>query len=310
MPPKFPPLSAADHSSRWTIPRPLAGLPPVLLFFLISTAARAGQPEGYPEAVALYQSRQYSEAQQAFSRVARAHPEDIEVNFHLGRLALWFDDAPAALEHLERAHRGAPNDARVLNALGDTYGLQAQKAPLLAKLGWARQCRAAYERAVELDPACTAYRWSLLAFYQLAPRLVGGSEDKARREAEVISRLDPAAGRVARATLHLAAHEADRAFAEFDSVLREHPDDFIALYQVGRCADVSGEQLDRGLRALRRCLELPAPIGEAAPRRVHVLSRLASILDRLGDPAAARAAREQSTRLEPDFRSEKDALKN
>jgi tetratricopeptide (TPR) repeat protein len=310
MPPTPPSLSAAPNSVPWTIPRPLAGLPPVLLFFLISTASRAGQPEGYPEAVALYQARQYSEAQQAFSRVARTNPGDVEVNFHLGRLALWFDDAPTALEHLERAHRAAPNDARVWNALGDTYGLQAQKAALLAKLGWARRCRAAYERAVELDPACAAYRWSLLAFYQLAPRLVGGSEDKARRESEVISRLDPAAGRVARATLHLAAHEADRAFAEFDAVLREHPDDFIALYQVGRCADVSGEQLDRGLRALQRCLDLPSPIGEAAPRKVHVLSRLAGILERQGDAKGAQAAREQAARLEPDFRLDKDTLKN
>jgi tetratricopeptide (TPR) repeat protein len=305
MPPPSPPTP--QSAAPWTVPRPLAGLPPVLLFFLISTAARAGQPDGYAEALALYQARQYSVAQEAFHRVARGQPDDVEVNFHLGRLALWFDDENSALDHLERALKAAPADARVLNALGDAYGLQAQKAPLLAKLGWARKCRTAYERAVELAPGNTAYRWSLLAFYQLAPGLVGGSEDKARREAEAIGRLDPAAGRIARVTLCLAAHDARGAFAEFEPVLRQNPDDYVALYQIGRCADVSGQQLDRGLRALRRCLELPAPAGDTMPRPVHVWYRVAGILTQQGDLTAART---QAAALDPDFRPEKDALKN
>lgn len=304
------PLPPPVPARRWNVPRPLAGLPPVLLFFLVSTAARAGQPDGLAEAMALYQARQYSGAQAAFSRVARLHPDDVEVNFHLGRLALWFDNATVALDHLERALRAAPADARVLNALGDAYGLQAQQAPLLAKLGWARKCRAAYERAVELDPRNAAYRWSLLAYYQLAPGLVGGSEGRAQKEAEAISRLDPASGRIARATLRLAAHDADGAFAEFDAVLRTNPDDYVALYQIGRCADVTGRQLDRGLRALQRCLELPAPSGEAMPRPVHVLHRIAGILAQQGDAAGAQSARARAVALDPDFRPEKDSLKN
>jgi Flp pilus assembly protein TadD len=308
MPSQSPPNP--ESVSLWTVPRPLAGLPPVLLFYLISTAARAGQPDGYGEALALYQARHYSGAQAAFNRVAGVTPDDVEVNFHLGRLALWFDDENSALAHLERALKVAPADARVLNALGDAYGLQAQKASLLAKLGWARKCRFAYERAVELEPANPAYRWSLLAYYQLAPGIAGGSEEKARREAEAIDRLDPVAGRVARATLFLAAHDARRAFAEFEAVLRENPDDYVALYQVGRCADISGQQLDRGLRALRRCLELPAPAGESMPRPVHVLHRIAGIPAQQGDAPGARAARAQAVALDPDFRPEKDALKN
>jgi tetratricopeptide (TPR) repeat protein len=277
---------------------------------LLSPAARGGQPAGYTEAVALYDSRQYSAAQSAFARIARDHPDDLEVNFHLGRLALWFDDERTAQAHLERALQLAPNDARLFNALGDTYGLYAQKAPLLAKIGWARRCRTAYERAVELEPGSAAYRWSLLAYYQLAPFVVGGSEDKARYEAEAIARLEPMAGRIARATLQLAAHHHAAAFAEFEPVLRAHPDDFVALYQFGRCADLSGERLDLGLQCLRRCLELKAPSGDDLPRPVHVLHRIAGILAQQGDPEGARVAREQARVLEPDFRPEKDALKN
>ena len=268
----------------WTVPRPLAGLPPALLLCLLSPTARGGQPAGYTEAVTLYQARQYSAAQTAFARIAREFPDDLEVNFHLGRLALWFDDERTAQAHLERALKLAPNDARLFNALGDTYGLFAQKAPLLSKISWARRCRAAYERAVELDPRSTAYRWSLLAYYQLAPFLVGGSEEKARDEAEAIARLEP--------------------------VRRDHPDDFVALYQFGRCADLCGERLELGLKHLRRCLELPAPVGEDLPRPVHVLYRIAGILGQQGDIEGARAARERAQALEPDFRPEKDALKN
>ncbi len=310
MPTNRSPIFSLRSTMHWTVPRPLAGLPPALLLCLLSPTARGGQPAGYTEAVTLYQSRQYSAAQTAFARIAREYPDDLEVNFHLGRLALWFDDERTAQAHLERALQLAPNDARLFNALGDTYGLFAQKAPLLSKISWARRCRAAYERAVELDPRSTAYRWSLLAYYQLAPFLVGGSEEKARDEAEAIARLEPTAGRIARATLQLAAHNHAAAFAEFEPVLREHPDDFVALYQFGRCADLCGERLELGLKHLRRCLELPAPVGEDLPRPVHVLCRIAGILGQQGDIEGARAARERAQALEPDFRPEKDALKN
>lgn len=265
---------------------------------------------GFSAARVLYEERRYAEARAVFGALGREQPESVELNFYLGRLALWFDDEAGALAHLEKAARLRPDDARVQNALGDACGLAAQKAGLLAKLGWARKCLQAYRRAVELAPAVAAYRWSLLGFHCVAPGIAGGSRDEALAQAGEIAKLDPMGGRVARATLYLAENQPAEAFAQFDEVLWETPDDFLALYHVGRCAALSGQQLERGVAALERCLRLSPPTGEGRPTWANVHHRLGEILARRGDRSRAEMHAAAARRIHPDFRADKDALRN
>ncbi len=260
-------------------------------------------------ALACYREAHYSEARMRFERIAAGRPAEPELDFYLGRLALWFDDGAQGLAHLERAAQREPQSARIQNALGDAYGLAAQQANILAKFGWAKKCRAAYERAVELEPGNGDYRWSLLGYYFLAPRIAGGGLELAYAQAAEIKKIDPMSGRVAFATLYLAEKKTAQAFAEFDDVLARTPDDFMALYHVGRCAALSGEQLDRGIAALERCLALPPPPGEGKPRAVDVHYRLANLLEKKGELARARAEYAKSLRENPDFRPAKVALK-
>ena len=258
----------------------------------------------------LYESRHYAEARVCFTRLAAAKPNDPELDFYLGRLALWFDDAGDAPSCLERAARNAPRDARIQNALGDAYGLMAQKAGLLAKLGWAKRCLASYERAVQLAPDRAAYHWSLIGYFCMAPRIGGGGHDKALAEAAAVRQLDPMQGRIAFATLYLAEKRNAAAFAEFEDVLRDTPDDFLALYHIGRCAALSGEQLDRGAAALRRCLRLTPPTGDGMPTHASAHFRLGNILEKQGAQAAAEREYALALEEQPDFRPSKIALKN
>jgi Flp pilus assembly protein TadD len=120
----------------------------------------------------LYQDGRYSEARAVLRRLEVSTP-DVEIDFHLGRLALWFDDQGEALARLERALAASPREARLHNAWGDACGLAAQQAALWQKPGWARRCLAAYRRAVELEPTNVKWRWSLVGFGCVAPRIVG-----------------------------------------------------------------------------------------------------------------------------------------
>lgn len=275
---------------------------------LVLSAAEGA--DDFANALRLYESRHYAEARACFIRLASERPDDVQIDFYLGRLALWFDDGQAALAILERAGRRAPRDARIQNALGDAYGLMAQNAGFLSKLGWARKCLAAYQRAVELVPDNAAYRWSLVGYYCMAPSIAGGGHDQAFAQAAVIRQLDPMGGRIAFATLFLAEKRNAEAFAEFDAILRNAPDDFLALYHIGRCAALSGEQLDRGAWALRRCLRLPAPAGDGMPTLASVHYRLGNILEKQGALAAAEREYALASQEQPDFRPAKTALKN
>ncbi len=282
----------------------------LLMFSTVVAGASARASADLARALDCYHARRYSEARAIFVRIASERPRDPEIEFYLGRLALWFDDSPAALANLEHAAALAPDDARIQNALGDAYGLEARNANLVLKFGWARKCRAAYERAVALEPKNPAFRWSLLGFYYLAPRIAGGGIEKARLQAEEIARLDPMNGRIAWATLALGEQKFEAAFAQFDPVLRDAPDDFLALYHVGRCAALSGRQIDRGIAALRRCLELRPPEGDGQPTLACVHHRLGNLLEKAGDIAGARIEYASAQRLQPDFRADKVALTN
>jgi tetratricopeptide (TPR) repeat protein len=286
----------------------------LLFLSALLTSRSAAGPDGSSSelaaAVAQYDAGRDSAAQKLFEQIVVSRPDDPEVNFRLGRVALWFDDEVRGRACLEKAVRAAPTDPRIQDALGDAYGLTAQKAGFFARFGWALRCRAAYQRAVEFDPRNPEYHWSLLRYFMQAPRIAGGGMSKAYAEAAEIKKLDATSGRIAFATLFLADEKYDQAFQGFDGVLRVNPDDFMSLYQVGRCAALSGRQLDRGMAALRRCLQLGLPKRAGAPNYGNVHFRLGNILEKKGDLAGAKAEYAASREADPDLRPDKDALQN
>ncbi len=260
---------------------------------------------GIAQALELYAAQRYTEARALLNELHLRNGPNPELDFFRGRLALWFDDSALAIECLERAAHCGPEEARVQHALGDAFGLAALQAPLWRKLPLARRSLAAYERAVALAPADRAFRWSLLGFHCMAPAIAGGSRAKARAEAREIARLDSWEGTVAAATVALAEERYDAAFAEFERVLAGEPDHFPALYQIGRCAALSGKRLEDGIAALRRCLTLPLPPGESALGRASVHYRLGMVLEKSGRRAEAAESFAMARAIHPDFRPTK-----
>lgn len=288
-------------------------LPRLLLLVLAQLApaatALAADPAALEAARALYRERGKSaEAQAAFEALAAADPQDPAAQLHLGLLALRRDEPAQAIAYLERAVQLSPDDGRNHQALGDAYGRSAQKASLFQQLGFAKKCLASYQRAVALAPDRVEFRQSLFEYYRQAPAIAGGGGEKAAAEAAAIKRLDPAAGRIAFATLYVSEKKYGEAFAQFDEVLATSPDDYTALYQVGRLAALTGHSIDRGIAALRRCLELTPPVGPAVPAPAHVQWRLGTLLEKKSDVAAARAAYAAALKLDPNFASASESL--
>jgi len=115
-------------------------------------------------------------------------------------------DSEGAVAVGEAAVRIYPKDSCLWFALGKAYGERARTAPLVRRLRFARKCKAAFEKSVELDAGNVEARLALFRYYFEAPGVAGGSLSLARRQAEEIVKLDPARGRVALDAL--AEHEA------------------------------------------------------------------------------------------------------
>ena len=94
--------------------------------------------------------------------------------------ALYESDAfEAAATVLEQVVEAKPELARAWFLLGKSCGRLAEKASWTRAALLARRCGQALERAVALDPFNREVLDSLARFYELAPGLLGGSEEKA-----------------------------------------------------------------------------------------------------------------------------------
>ena len=254
--------------------------------------------------VDLIKRRQWPEAQTLLEKTTANEPTNAEAWFFLGQTFVARNDAEKSVPPLERAVSLASTNSEYQRVLGDAYGLSALKAGLFAKLSWAKKCKAAYDKAVELDPANVRARVSIMEYCRQAPGFVGGGMDKAYAQAAEIKKLDAVRGRTAYAGLYAAEKKYSEAFALYDEVLRENPADGDALYNVGRLAALSGEQLDRGLDALRT---LVAQEGRANDARAQ--TRIGNILEKKNDKAGARAAYQAALVGDPKFTQAMEALR-
>src|SRR5919109_3788676 len=292
------------------------------------------------EGIASFLAHRYSDAERELDAAVRAHPTDARLHHYLGRLALHDTRFRDAIAHLERGAQLEPEVAAHWLWLGRAYGQLAVRSSLTRKFGLAKRARAALERAVELDPSNIEARSSLVQFYLLAPRLVGGSTSKARAHATEIATRSAFHGALARAWIaedrqdyDAAAREYrqaialapdsliaywglaqtwqrgerfDSSFALMEELIRRRPDAMPANYYYGRTSSLSGEHLAKGMQALQRYIAYEPHEGE--PPRSSAHYRLGLVYERMGEREKARREFETSLSLEPTRGEVKSAL--
>lgn len=302
-------LPSGDPAARMMpMSRPFPRATTLALALCLASTLNAAEPPGDLDvARQLYSQRKTAEAKAAFEKLAVAQPGNAEVHSYLARLALVENQPEAAVRHAETAAGLEPKSAKYQSILGDAYGYSAQRASLLSKAGFAKKCLAAYQRASALEPDNADYHANLFEFYRQAPAFIGGGASKALAEANEIKRLDPQRGRMLLAIWRTDEKQYTAALQELDESLKENPEDYGALYQVGRLAAVSGEHLDRGLESLQRCLTLTPPPNHPGPAPVKW--RIGNILERKKDRDGARAAYEAAVKADPAFKPAVESLK-
>lgn len=279
-----------------------------LLLLIVSSALGAESSPDFNTAVKLYRERKNPEAKAAFEKLAQAEPQNAEATAYLGRIFIRLGDTESAIKVFDKLVAQYPTHSDYFRELGDAHGLKAQKAGLgFSGLGAARKCKAAYEKAVELDPGNLNARFSVMQFYQQAPGIVGGGLDKAHVQADAIIKLDPVRGRTAKAGVYVAEKKFAEAFALYEAALKEDPADYNSLYAVGRIAAASGRNLERGLEALNKCLAMTPPVN--SPGHAAAQWRLGNIREKQGDKTGARAAYEAALKIDPKFAPATDSLK-
>ena len=160
----------------------LALIVPVLL----SLASAANSPKDL-----LAQGR-VDEAITALQGEISTSPDNAESYNLLCRSHFALADWDRAISACQKAVHLAPDNSRYHLWLGRAYGEKADRANFMSAASLAGKVRGEFERAVELDPNSADARTDLAEFYLEAPGIVGGGQDKALAQAQVLHKLSPA----------------------------------------------------------------------------------------------------------------------
>jgi tetratricopeptide (TPR) repeat protein len=274
---------------------------------LLPLAARATDSPALTAAIALFDSHRVPEARAQLADIVAKEPENIRALWYLGRSDIKMQRREEAATELAKAAELAPKDHHILADYGTASLLRASElGTSFRALGFARRGRTALEQAVKLAPDVIGYREGLVQFYTRAPGFAGGDFDKAYAHIAEITKRDPERGTVIRATTLASQKRYDEALEACEKFLADHPDNYLALYTLGRIASETGRELVRGEAALRRCLEITPKIQE--PDHAGARYRLGMIAEKTNRPADARREYQAALALEPEFPEAKDAL--
>ena len=196
------------------------------LLFLLALPLTSTPDQTLDQAIKHYEKGEYKEASELLSTIGDSSDVAAEAKFWLGKSYLKMRKWGNAVKAMKKAVDIEPSNALYRLWLGRAYGENAdhRKNPFGA-YGDARQCIKQFEKAAELDPENINIRFDLVEFYAQAPGIVGGGKDKARQEAEVISKLEPKLGYAARAAILKQEKKWDLAEKEFLQATLDFPND-------------------------------------------------------------------------------------
>jgi len=292
-------------------------------------------------AIRLFEAGKLRAAKMVLEPAFMANASDAAAAFYLGRIALEEQQSERAADYFVAATRLDPKNSAYFLWLGRALGREARQASLLRQPGLARRTKAAWERAVELDPENLDARADLIQYYVQAPGILGGSTAKAIEQADEIrkrnalrgylelgaiyereKRLDEAeqaylSAEREKSDRHVGAYRLgvfyqnsgayDKAFDLFESMLDRHPFEYGALFQIGKTGAMSGQRLDRATDALEAYLQTTP--GRNDPSLAAAHWRLGMIHEKRQDRERAKAEYEIAVRLDPSFRPASESLR-
>jgi tetratricopeptide (TPR) repeat protein len=179
---------------------------------LVALSATLFAGESNRSAQDLLNSGRVDEAVLALQQRIAGSANDAEAYHLLTRAFYALENWDQAIKMGEKSVQLAPSKSDYHLWLGRAYGQKADKASIFAAPGLAKEARRHFEKAVELNGSDVSARSDLAEFYLEAPGIIGGGKDKARAQAEVLARQDPALGHWMNA--RLAEKEKDLTTAE------------------------------------------------------------------------------------------------
>ena len=193
------PLQSTNHTTDH-MKKHLSLSAAVLGLFVATHATAATEHE------VLMKAKKFTEAEKAAVAVLAQDPASAdglasktEAIIGAGRVAR-IDEAVKLGKQCVATHAA---NARCQVVLGQALGMKAMNGGMMSAMSYAGDIRDAFKKAVELEPRNMDARFSLQAYYLMAPGIVGGGKGKAETLTTQTAALSPEAGKLMQAKIEL-----------------------------------------------------------------------------------------------------------
>lgn len=279
------------------------------------------------------------EATASLHSILTADPRDARSHLLLCRAWFALDSIDSAVNECEAAiASGGATDSRTQDWMGRAYGRKADKVNSISAFGLARKVKAAFERAVELDPRNPDAVNDLSEYYVGAPSIVGGGLDKAEALAARVEHSLPQSAHRIRALAAEKSGDFARAETEFRAATsgnkpdawvdlgnfykrRHQPDDSVAALRKAVVADTARDaslvdvasiliEMHREPRLAEQVLHdylLSNARSDSAPA-FHAYTLLGNLLAARGDKPGARQQFQSALALASAYSPARKAL--
>jgi tetratricopeptide (TPR) repeat protein len=141
-----------------------------------------------------FNSEKYDQAKLQFEKALIQNPNDLKTIEYLGDIQCHLKHWERAIPYYEKLTKRNPLAADYFYKYGGAMGMLAKESNKIKALLLLDDVKAAFEKAIQLNPNHIGARWALLEIYIQLPGIVGGSERKAVKYSDELLKISPVDG--------------------------------------------------------------------------------------------------------------------
>jgi tetratricopeptide (TPR) repeat protein len=184
----------------------------------------------FEKAEKLFEAKKYDQAQAAFETLLKSNPSNLKVIEYLGDIAGKNKSWDKAITYYKKLKELKPDEANYFYKYGGVLGMKAKEANKFKALGMIDEVKESFLKAVSLNPKHIEARWALIELFIQLPGFIGGSESKAIKYSNELSKLSVVDG-------HLSRGHIEEYFKRYESAEKQYKKafDLIKNYTICIC---------------------------------------------------------------------------
>jgi len=178
------------------------------------------------------QNNKLNEAKSALEKIIDKDKNNSEAHFYLGKTLLKMKEYEDASDEFEEAIKINYNNAEYHFWFAQAMWQDALHSSVFTQIKLAPKIKDEYMKTVQINPAHVQGRMGLIGFYRRAPGIMGGSMEKAYKEAKILIGYDEKLGHSQLAALYIEDKNSVKAEEEFKFLENKYGSakDFSGLY--------------------------------------------------------------------------------